>query len=64
MSGQTSEILELKDKFDNGDKIDFSRYMDVNVVCGAVKLYLRELPIPVIAFDTYNEIMKATSECL
>ena len=64
MSGQTSEILELKDKFDNGDKIDFSRYVDVNVVCGAVKLYLRELPIPVIAFDTYNEIMKATSECL
>lgn len=64
MSGQTSEILELKDKFDNGDKIDFSRYVDVNVVCGAVKLYLRELPIPVVTFDAYNEVMRATSEWL
>ena len=62
VSGLTSEILELKDRFDSGDKIDFSRYTDISVVCGAVKLYLRELPIPVISFDTYNEVMKATSE--
>ena len=62
VSGLTSEILELKEKFDSGDKIDFSRYTDINVVCGAVKLYLRELPIPIISFDAYNEVMKATSE--
>ena len=62
VSGQTSELLELKEKFDGGDKIDFSRYTDINIVCGAVKLYLRELPIPVVTFDAYNEVMKATSE--
>lgn len=61
VSGQTSELLELKEKFDSGDKIDFSRYTDINIVCGAVKLYLRELPIPVVTFDAYNEVMKATS---
>jgi hypothetical protein len=61
VSGLTSEILELKERFDSGDKIDFSRYTDISVVCGAVKLYLRELPIPVISFDAYNEVMKAAS---
>ena len=62
VSGQTSELLDLKEKFDSSDKIDFSRYTDINIVCGAVKLYLRELPIPVVTFDAYNEVMKATSE--
>lgn len=62
VSGQNSEILDIKERFDSGEKIDFSRYSDINVVCGAVKLYLRELPIPVISFDAYNDIMKATSE--
>jgi hypothetical protein len=61
VSGQTSELLDLKEKFDSSDKIDFSRYTDINIVCGAVKLYLRELPIPVVTFDAYNEVMKATS---
>ena len=60
VSGLTSEILELKERFDSGDKIDFSRYTDISVVCGAVKLYLRELPIPVVSYDAYNEVMKAT----
>ena len=62
VSGLTSEILELKDRFDGGDKIDFARYTDISVVCGIVKLYLRELPIPLVSFDAYNEVMKATSE--
>ena len=62
VSGLTSEILELKERFDSGDKVDFSRYTDISVVCGAVKLYLRELPIPVVSFDAYNEVMKATSK--
>lgn len=56
--------MDLKDRFDGGDKIDFSRYADINVICGAVKLYLRELPIPLVTFDVYNEIMKATSKQL
>ena len=62
VSGLTSEILELKERFDSGDKVDFSRYTDISVVCGAVKLYLRELPIPVISFDAYNDVMKAASK--
>ncbi len=37
-----------------------SAHLDIGVITGAIKLYLRELPIPLIPFDTYKEIMKAT----
>lgn len=61
VSGRTSEIIELKDKWDSGEPVDFSQYTDINIITGAVKLYLRELPIPLISFDTYSEIMKQTA---
>ena len=45
-----------------GEKVDLSQYADENIVTGAVKLYLRELPIPLITFDAYNDIIKATGK--
>ena len=47
-----------------GEKVDFSQYMDSNVVTGVLKLFLRELPVPVVSHDAYGEIMKATGEML
>ncbi len=44
-----------------GDDVDLSQYLDVNILTGAVKLFLRELPIPLITFDAYTDIMKATA---
>ena len=55
-------MLDLKQRFNNQEKPDLSRYSDINVVPGVVKLFLRELPIPVITFDAYSEVMKATSK--
>lgn len=46
--------------FVSGEKIDLSLYSDENIITGAIKLYLRELPIPLITFDTYSNIVKAT----
>ena len=40
--------------------MDLSQYLDVNILTGAVKLFLRELPIPLVTFDAYKDIMKAT----
>ena len=37
-----------------------SQYQDLNIITGVIKLYLRELPIPLITYDVYKEIMKAT----
>ena len=41
--------------------MDYAQILDLNVLTGAVKLYLRELPLPLITFDVYAEIMKATA---
>lgn len=41
------------------EDVDLTQYLDVNILTGSVKLYLRELPIPLITFDAYKEIMKA-----
>ena len=42
------------------EDVDLTQYLDVSILTGAVKLFLRELPIPLITFDAYKEIMKAT----
>ena len=45
-----------------GETVDFSNYTDTNIVTGVLKQFLRELPQPVITFDAYSQIMKATGE--
>ena len=44
-----------------GDEINLSQYLDVSILTGVVKLYLRELPIPLITFDVYQEVIKVTA---
>ena len=45
-----------------GEKIDLTQYMDISVLTGAIKLYLRELPIPLVTFDTYHEIIRVAAK--
>ena len=33
---------------------DLSKFEDIHALTGAMKLYLRELPIPLITFDVYD----------
>lgn len=47
----------------SGEPVDFSQYEDINIITGAVKLFFRDLPIPLITFDSYSDIMKATGQC-
>lgn len=48
----------------DGEKVDISAnaYADINIIAGALKLYLRDLPIPVITFDLYSKFIQAASE--
>lgn len=39
--------------------ISASAYADINIIAGALKLYLRDLPIPVITFDLYSKFIQA-----
>lgn len=47
-----------------GEKTDISgtAYEDINIITGALKLYLRDLPVPVITYDAYPRFMEAASK--
>ncbi|XP_048116377.1 beta-chimaerin [Alosa pseudoharengus] len=62
VSGFTDHIEDVKLAFDrDGDKADISAatYADINIIAGVLKLYLRDLPIPVITYDLYNTFIQA-----
>lgn len=63
VSGFSDAIDELKLAFDRGDHVDFNefKYNDIHILCSLLKLYLRQLPIPLITFDIYNKLMDVTS---
>nr|XP_033786646.1 beta-chimaerin isoform X3 [Geotrypetes seraphini] len=62
VSGFTEHIEDVKMAFDrDGEKVDISAnvYPDINIITGAFKLYFRDLPIPVITYDTYSKFIEA-----
>lgn len=54
----------ITDCFSDGEKADISAnvYPDINIITGALKLYFRDLPIPVITYDTYSKFIDAASK--
>lgn len=50
----------------DGEKTDISgnAYEDINIITGALKLYLRDLPVPVISYDAYPRFIEAASKSL
>lgn len=54
----------ITDYFSDGEKADISAnmYPDINIITGALKLYFRDLPIPVITYDTYPKFIEAASK--
>ncbi|TMS10481.1 Beta-chimaerin [Larimichthys crocea] len=62
VSGFSEHIEDVRLAFDrDGEKVDISAsaYADINIIAGALKLYLRDLPIPVITFDLYSKFIQA-----
>lgn len=47
----------------DGEKTDISgkAYEDINIITGALKLYLRDLPVPIISYDAYPRFIEAAS---
>lgn len=37
-------------------------YSDINIISGAIKLYFRLLPIPLITYETYSKFIEAASK--
>ncbi|XP_010897526.1 rho GTPase-activating protein 22 isoform X3 [Esox lucius] len=57
MPGQTNHVRELQDAFDCGDKPLFDSNTDVHTVASLLKLYLRELPEPVVPYKNYTDFL-------
>ncbi|XP_049919290.1 N-chimaerin isoform X2 [Epinephelus moara] len=61
ISGFSELIEDVKLAFDrDGEKADISSnaYEDLNIITGALKLYFRELPIPLITYDAYPRFIE------
>ncbi|XP_048518087.1 beta-chimaerin isoform X2 [Dendroctonus ponderosae] len=62
LSGFADEIDAIKMALDkDGEKADLSmeKYPNVNVITGALKLYLRILPVPLITFEIHPRLIDA-----
>uniref|UniRef100_A0A672LCD4 Rho GTPase activating protein 22 n=1 Tax=Sinocyclocheilus grahami TaxID=75366 RepID=A0A672LCD4_SINGR len=57
MPGQANLVKELQEVFDCGDKPQFDSNTDVHTVASLLKLYLRELPEPVVPFCKYEDFL-------
>ncbi|KAM6987011.1 rho GTPase-activating protein 24 [Aplochiton taeniatus] len=60
LPGQANLVKELQDAFDCGEKPSFDCNTDVHTVASLLKLYLRELPEPVIPFSKYEDFLACT----
>lgn len=59
-SGVNSKIKELKNKMsETSGEIDYSFY-NVHVIANVLKLFLREMPEPLLTFDRYDDFLRAS----
>ncbi|KAJ5077633.1 rho/rac/cdc gtpase-activating protein [Anaeramoeba ignava] len=54
ISGSSIQIQELKRKYDNGKTPNLDKVSSPHIVSGLLKLFLRELPEPLLSFELYD----------
>ncbi|XP_068776603.1 rho GTPase-activating protein 25 isoform X1 [Struthio camelus] len=57
LPGQDNLVKQLRDAFDAGERPSFERDTDVHTVASLFKLYLRELPEPVVPWMQYEDFL-------
>ncbi|XP_006110854.2 rho GTPase-activating protein 25 isoform X2 [Pelodiscus sinensis] len=57
LPGQDNLVKHLRDAFDAGERPSFDRDTDVHTVASLFKLYLRELPEPVVPWLQYEDFL-------
>ncbi|KAJ8387872.1 hypothetical protein AAFF_G00149070 [Aldrovandia affinis] len=62
--GQATLVKELQEAFDAGEKPSFDSSTDVHTVASLLKLYLRELPEPVVPFSRYQDFLLCGKQIL
>ncbi|XP_066994097.2 unconventional myosin-IXa isoform X2 [Anabrus simplex] len=61
-SGVTSKVKELKTRIEEGniDEVNFENY-HVHVLAAVLKSFVREMPEPLLTFDSYEDFLRAAS---
>lgn len=62
MPGSLASINALKAALDSGEdiKMDDDRWYDINVIAGAFKSFMRELPVQALEQDILDELRDLT----
>ncbi|KAJ1548235.1 hypothetical protein HK096_008281, partial [Nowakowskiella sp. JEL0078] len=63
LSGTSSAIAALRDRFDTEYDVDLlgsGEYIDIHVIAGLLKLYLRELPAPLLTRELQKKFAHVT----
>ncbi|XP_028450359.1 rho GTPase-activating protein 24-like [Perca flavescens] len=55
--GQASLVKELQEAFDAGERPSFDSSTDVHTVASLLKLYLRQLPEPLVPYRRYKDFL-------
>ncbi|KAK2828432.1 hypothetical protein Q5P01_019466 [Channa striata] len=55
--GRTSQVRELQEAFDAGERPSFDSSTDVHTVASLLKLYLRQLPEPLVPYSHYKDFL-------
>lgn len=61
VSANTIHIQSLREKLNSGETCDFSQ-VDIHTLSNILKLFLRELPEPVITFGLYNSLIELAAQ--
>jgi hypothetical protein len=57
ISGSQDEVYAIKADFDSGLSLDLDEFSDIHSITGALKLFLRELPIPLITYKAFEQLL-------
>ncbi|XP_018617914.2 rho GTPase-activating protein 25 [Scleropages formosus] len=60
LPGQDNQVKHLRDAFDAGERPSFPSDTDVHTVASLFKLYLRELPEPVVPWAQYQDFLECS----
>lgn len=61
LPGQDNVVKQFRDAFDAGERPSFPSDTDVHTVASLLKLYLRELPEPVVPWSQYQDFLDCTN---
>jgi protoheme ferro-lyase len=61
VNGKLDVIEEIKDQIENEEKINFNEIKDFNDIAGLLKLWLREIPEPLLLYSNYEFLLEASS---